>query len=161
MFNNTVIDIPVVESLYGKSRYVKRDLKLAKNVTENSDITSISAVGKHAKSRDLGKSTSLPRMGNMGRMPVRMQTSKYGDTTQHILYLRVTTAADIEEAEKNKKKVLLAGVHSGSELEALDPAISSSSTPYLSIIKNYQNKLKDMKEYHKSHAYKLVSILFP
>ncbi len=48
-------------------------------------------------SRDLGKTLGVPHIASMGVMPVRSATTKYRDSAQNLIYLRVSTPDDPPE----------------------------------------------------------------
>ena len=40
------------------------------------------------KSSELGSSIHVPRISSMGVMPIRTNTNQYGDSNNHLMYLR-------------------------------------------------------------------------
>mmetsp|Transcript_13238 Transcript_13238/g.22061 ORF Transcript_13238/g.22061 Transcript_13238/m.22061 type:complete len:1105 (-) Transcript_13238:224-3538(-) len=50
--------------------------------------------GPRVKSRDIGKTMSIPSLKNMGVRPIRSSISRQKDSAQHLLYLRVATPFD-------------------------------------------------------------------
>jgi len=49
---------------------------------------------QHIRSSDLGKSVAVPRIGSSGVMPIKTHSNKYGDSGNHLMYLRTSTLAD-------------------------------------------------------------------
>lgn len=50
--------------------------------------------GRPVRSRDVGKTTSIPNLKNMGVRPIRTSISAQKDSAQHLLYLRIATPFD-------------------------------------------------------------------
>jgi hypothetical protein len=51
-------------------------------------------VGRPVRSRDVGKTMSIPNIKNMGVRPIRSAISPQKDSAQHLLYLRIATPFD-------------------------------------------------------------------
>lgn len=62
--------------------------------TPNFPAAEVHSLAHVKKSADLGKTVGIPDIKNIGIMPVRTSISTDRDSTQHFLYLRVSTTAD-------------------------------------------------------------------
>lgn len=51
-------------------------------------------LGRPVKSRDVGKTLSIPNIKNMGVRPIRTAISPQKDSAQHLMYLRIATPFD-------------------------------------------------------------------
>jgi hypothetical protein len=59
-----------------------------------SEPPTLANLGRPVRSRDVGKTTSIPNLKNMGIRPVRTSISTQKDSAQHLLYLRIATPFD-------------------------------------------------------------------
>jgi hypothetical protein len=50
--------------------------------------------GRPVRSRDVGKTISIPNLKNMGVRPIRTSISSQKDSAQHLMYLRIATPFD-------------------------------------------------------------------
>lgn len=55
---------------------------------------SIVNIGRPIRSRDVGKTISIPNIRNMGVRPIRTSISPQKDSAQHLMYLRIATPFD-------------------------------------------------------------------
>jgi hypothetical protein len=77
---------------------------IAKNYSNGSDTAveqprvssaNLNITASHnRKTRDIGKVLGIPDLGHMGVMPIRSTASRYKDSGQHSMYLRVLTPSD-------------------------------------------------------------------
>ena len=56
--------------------------------------SALANIGRPVRSKDVGKTMSVPNIKNMGVRPVRTSISSQKDSAQHLMYLRIPTPFD-------------------------------------------------------------------
>lgn len=92
--------------------------------------SALANIGRPVRSRDVGKTMSVPNIKNMGVRPIRTSISSQKDSAQHLMYLRIATPFD-----------------------------PPNERPYsiLNVAKDYEAHVKKIKAQRQDPQYKYVS----
>mgnify|MGYP003386077134 CR=1 FL=1 len=136
------------KSLYGRPKNAKHGstentsmLTHAQNSISNYKSINNTIHLHTTPSKDLGKSISLPTVGNMGSMPIKTHSNANGDSGGHLMYLRSATQADRIAHSK--------GLTTEHDL---------MPTSYIHIARNYAIEHAKLKKSHQTLAYKMVRV---